>query len=146
MLHIGDKTVQLFHSPGHTPDCIAAYVVEDKVLFASDTVLPTPTIFDGDVDALIQSLERLKEWSVESIVQGHGEVILRGEVVDRLNQGVAYLEKIHKLVRRAVVEGRPRESLLKINIESCGLSRIPLNGVVQQLHTANLLSLYDRMT
>jgi glyoxylase-like metal-dependent hydrolase (beta-lactamase superfamily II) len=144
-LHIGDKTVQLFHSPGHTPDCIAAYVVEDKVLFASDTILPTPTIFDGDVETLIQSLEQLKEWSIESVVQGHGEVILRGEVVDRLDQSVVYLEKIQKLVSQAVAQGKSRESLLDINIESCGLSRIPLNGLVQQLHTANLLSLYDRM-
>jgi hypothetical protein len=33
----------------------------------------------------------------------------------------------------------------EISIESCGKSRIPLNGLVQQLHAANLLSLYDRM-
>jgi hypothetical protein len=32
----------------------------------------------------------------------------------------------------------------EITIESCGKSRIPLNGLVQQLHTANLYSLYDR--
>jgi cyclase len=145
-LHIGKKTVQLFHSPGHTPDSIAAYVVEDKVLFAADTVLPTPAILDGDLETLIESLERLKKRPIDSIVQGHGEIILRGEVIARLDQGVAYLEKIHDLVSEAIAEGRPRDSLLEIGIESCGLSRIPLNGLVQQLHTANLLALYDRMT
>ena len=145
-LHLGNKTLQLFHSPGHTPDSIAAYVVEDKVLLASDTMLPVPTIFDGDLDSLVQSLEGLKGLATESIVQGHGEVILRGEVEDRIDQSVAYLQKIHNLVSEAVAEGRPRDSLETIDIESCGLSRIPLNGLVQQLHTINLLALYDQLT
>jgi glyoxylase-like metal-dependent hydrolase (beta-lactamase superfamily II) len=144
-LHLGGKTLQLFHSPGHTPDSIAALVVEDKVLFASDTILPVPTIFDGDLDTLVQSLERLKELPIDSIVQGHGEVILRGEVADRIDQAVAYLNRIHDLVDETIAEGRPRDSLHENDIESCGLSRIPLNGLVQQLHTANLVALYDRL-
>lgn len=143
-LHLGSKTLQLFHSPGHTADSIAAFVVEDKVLFASDTLLPVPTIFDGDLDTLVQSLERLKELPIESIVQGHGEVILRGEVTDRIDEAVAYLHTISHLVGDAIAKDHPRDTLLKSDIESCGLSRIPLNGLVQQLHIANLLALYDR--
>ena len=144
-LHLGGKTLQLFHSPGHTPDSIATFVVDDKVLFASDTVLPVPTIFDGDLDTLVLSLDRLKELPIESIVQGHGEVILRGEVSDRIDQAVGYLHRIHNLVDETIAAGQPRDSLLENDIESCGLSRIPLNGLVQQLHIANLVSLYDRM-
>jgi glyoxylase-like metal-dependent hydrolase (beta-lactamase superfamily II) len=145
-LHSGKKTMELFHSPGHTPDSIAVHVVEDKVLFAADTVLPVPTIFDGDLETLIESIKRLKELPIESIVQGHGEVILRGEVRDRLDQSVAYLETINDIVSQTIAKDKPRDSLLEIDIESCGLSRIPLNGLVQQLHTANLLALFDRMT
>lgn len=144
-LHLGEKTLRLFHSPGHTPDSIAGYVVEDRVLFAADTILPVPTIFDGDLDTLVQSLERLKGLPIESVVQGHGDVILRGEVTDRIDQAVSYLRRIHDLVSEAIADDRPRESLLESDIESFGLSRIPLNGLVQQLHTTNLLSLYDRM-
>jgi len=144
-LHLGKKTLQLFHSPGHTPDSIGVYVVEDKVLFAADTMLPVPTIFDGDLDTLVDSLEQLKELPIESIVQGHGEVILRGEVTARIDEGVTYLRRIEDLVSQAVAEERPKKSLLEFDIESCGLSRIPLNGLVQQLHAANLLALYDRL-
>jgi cyclase len=144
-LHLGNKTLQLFHSPGHTPDSIGVYVVEDKVLFAADTLLPVPTVFDGDLETLINSLEQLKGWPIESIVQGHGEVILRGEVTARIDEGVAYLRRIETLVSQALADDQPKESLLEFDIESCGLSRIPLNGLVQQLHTANLLALYDRM-
>jgi cyclase len=145
-LHLGDKTVRLFHSPGHTPDTIAAYVVEDKLLFASDNMLPVPTIFDGDLETLVNSLQRLKELPIETVVQGHGEVILRGEVADRIDEAVAYLHRIQNLVSKIAAQGGSRESLREHDIESCGLSRIPLNGLVQQLHMANLVALYDRMT
>jgi cyclase len=143
-LHLGDKTVQLFHSPGHTLDSIAVHVLEDRVLFASDTMLPVPTIFDGDLDILVQSLERLRELPIDSVVQGHGEVILRGEVGSRIDQAVEYLYTIRDIVDEAIAEEKPRESLLEHDIESCGLSRIPLNGLVQDLHLTNLLALYDR--
>jgi cyclase len=143
-LHLGKKTLQLFHSPGHTPDSIAVLVVEDRVLFASDTMLPVPTIFDGDLDTLVRSLEQLKEYPIESIVQGHGEVILRGEVADRIDEAVRYLSTIRDLVDESIAKDSPRESLLEHGIESCGLSRIPLNGLVQELHLANLFALYDR--
>jgi cyclase len=143
-LHLGKKTLQLFHSPGHTVDSIGVFLVEDRVLFASDTILPIPTIFDGDLAALVQSLERLRELPIESIVQGHGEVILRGEVSDRIDQAVTYLQKIEHLVEDALDKGQPRDSLHQHDIESCGLSRIPLNGLVQDLHMANLMALYDQ--
>jgi glyoxylase-like metal-dependent hydrolase (beta-lactamase superfamily II) len=108
-------------------------------------MLPVPTIFDGDLETLVKSLERLKDLPIESVVQGHGEVILRGEVSDRIDEAVTYLYRIQDLVSEAVAEGRPQESLHEHDIESCGLSRIPLNGLVQQLHMANLMALYSRM-
>ena len=145
-LHIGQKTMRLIHCPGHTPDSIVTYVEEDKTLFAADAILPVPTIFDGDLETLTQSLERLKDLAIDNIVQGHGEVILRGEVTARIDRAIKYLQDIHKLVSDAINAGEPREQMLQANIEDCGLSRIPLNGVVQQLHVANLLSLYDKMS
>jgi cyclase len=146
VLHLGEKTLRLFHSPGHTPDSIAAFVVEDRVLFAADTMLPVPTIFDGDLNSLAQSLEALRNLPIESVVQGHGEVILRGEVGDRIDESLAYLLKIDKLANEAVAKGRTLDDLLAHDIESCGLSRIPLNGLVQELHLANLHALYTRKT
>jgi len=142
-LHLGGKTVRLIHSPGHTPDSIVAYVKEDKVLFASDTVMPVPVIADGDLDEMIESLEKLHALKVENMVQGHGEVILRGEVPVAIDRSIAYLRMIRELVAEAVADGQPRASLQEISIEDCGLSRIPLNGLVQPLHMANLFVLYD---
>lgn len=145
-LHMGNKTLQLLHAPGHTPDSLVVYVKEDKIIFCADTVMPVPFIVDGDPKAFVESLKMIRGLSLENVVQGHGEVVLRGEINEAIDSSVRYLETIQIKVSKAVAAQKPREAMREISIESCGKSRIPLNGLVQQLHTANLLSLYDRMT
>jgi glyoxylase-like metal-dependent hydrolase (beta-lactamase superfamily II) len=145
-LRLGNKTLQFIHSPGHTMDSLVVYIKEDKILFAADTVMPVPYIVDGDPKAFVESLRMVRGLSLENIVQGHGEVVLRGEINETLDSSVRYLEAIQSRVAKAVATKKPRESMREISIESCGKSRIPLNGLVQQLHVANLLSLYDRLS
>jgi glyoxylase-like metal-dependent hydrolase (beta-lactamase superfamily II) len=146
ILHLGDRTMQLIPLPGHTSDSIGVYVQEDKILFAGDAVMPVPYIVEGDRAAMIDSLRAIGQLSLENIVQGHGEVILRGEVEEAIETSILYLETIYEKVKEAVEAGAPPESVAEINIEQCGKSRIPLNGLVQHLHEANLLYLYDLMT
>lgn len=145
-LRLGDRTMRLIHLPGHTPDSIGVYVEEDKILFAGDAVMPIPYIVGGDREAMMNSLRIIGQLSLENIVQGHGEVILRGEVEQALKSSIFYLETIYEKVKEAVEAGAPPELVAEIDIEQCGKSRIPLNGLVQQLHEANLLHLYDLMT
>ncbi|MEE8389564.1 MAG: MBL fold metallo-hydrolase [Anaerolineae bacterium] len=150
-LRLGRRSVRLIHAPGHTRDSVMVYVEDDRALFASDTVMPVPSIVDGDADALRVSLQKIAELPIENMIQGHGEVILRGEVKGMVEISLAYLDTIEAEVARAIEidqgggRGEGWESLQWHSIESCGLSRIPLNGLVQQIHVANLLALYDRM-
>ena len=144
-LQLAGKVMRLIHVPGHTKDSIAVYLEDDRVLFASDTVMPVPSIVDGDLETLKVSLAKVAELPIENLVQGHGEVILRGEVQDVIKASLKYLDTIESKVAKAIKSGKGAESLYQVSIESCGLSRIPLNGLVQQIHTANLLALYDRM-
>ena len=143
-LRMGNKTLQLLHSPGHTQDSIVVYIKEDRILFAADTVMPVPYIVDGNPKPFVESLRMIRALSLENVVQGHGEVVLRGEINETIDSSVRYLETIQAKVAKAIAADKPREAMREISIESCGKSRIPLNGLVQQLHTANLLSLYDR--
>lgn len=144
-LQLAGKVVRLIHAPGHSADLVMVYVEDDRVLFAADTVMPVPSIVDGDGEALRVSLQKVAELSVENMVQGHGEVILRGEVQDVVRASLAYLDAIEAKVAKAIKSKKGKEALQRDSIESCGLSRIPLNGLVQQIHVANLLALYDRM-
>ena len=145
-LHLGKKTLQLFHTPGHSPDSLSVLLKEDRILFAGDMMMPLPYIADGDLDAMIRSLQAIPAMGLENVVQGHGEVVLRGEIDEAVRSNVRYLEAARKKVQQLVKRRKPREAVREIAIESCGKSRIPLNGLVAQLHTANLLALYDRLT
>jgi glyoxylase-like metal-dependent hydrolase (beta-lactamase superfamily II) len=141
-LRLGNKTIQMWHTPGHSPDSIVCLVREDRVLFASDTLMPVPYFVDGDYDDFVQSLESLRNNNFENVVQGHGEVILRGEIEEKIQSDLDYLAAVKRHVEVARSRTDAEKYLDDVDIESCGKSRIPLNGSVQQLHQANLRALY----
>jgi hypothetical protein len=62
-----------------------------------------------------------------------------------VRSNLKYLDSVRRKVEQMVRRGRPRDAVRDIDIESCGKSRIPLNGLVTQLHTANMLAMYDRL-
>ncbi len=144
-VHLGKKTLQLFATPGHSADSISVLLKEDRILFAGDMMMPLPYIVDGDVDDMVRSLQSIPTMGLENVVQGHGEVILRGEIDEAVRSNLRYLDNLRKKVEAVVRRKKPREAAREITIESCGKSRIPLNGLVSQLHTANCLALYDRL-
>ena len=142
-IYLGGKTVRLEHTPGHSPDLISTMVVNDRILFASDNVMPVPTMFDGSYDDLVKSLNDMLTLSLDIVVRGHGEVILRGELSEVIKSDLDYLTNIKNIVEDLVNQGQPIASLERVSIESCGKSRIPLNGFVTDLHQANLRKLFN---
>jgi len=145
LLRLGNKTLQLFHAPGHSPDGLAVYVREDRILFTGDAMMPIPYVVDGDVDQAVATLQRIQDLSVETIVPGHGVPILRGEAPDVIQGHINYLNAIVREVRRHIQQKKPREALREIDVESCGIPRIALNGLAPQLHQRNLFALYQRL-
>jgi glyoxylase-like metal-dependent hydrolase (beta-lactamase superfamily II) len=145
LLRLGEKTIHLMHAPGHSQDGIIVHVREDKVLVASDVVTPVPLIVRGDREALVESLELIKTLNLENVIQGHGGVLLRGEIEETVDSNIDYLACLERQVQKLVEEGAPRSDSRKIEIESCGKSRIPIGGLVQRLHQANAESLYDEL-
>lgn len=144
-LHLGKKTLTLTHSPGHSPDSITVLVKEDRILFAGDTVMPLPFFVDGSIDDLMRSIQIIPPLGLENIIQGHGEVILRGEIDEAIRSNLRYLDSLRKKVDKHIAKKKPRELLGAIDIESCGKSRVPLSGLVGKLHELNVYALYDSM-
>jgi glyoxylase-like metal-dependent hydrolase (beta-lactamase superfamily II) len=145
LLRLGEKTIHLMHAPGHSPDGIMIHAREDKVLVASDVVTPVPFVARGNPDQLIRSLKLIKTLNLENAIQGHGGVLLRGEIDETADKNITYLKTAVRKVQSVVDKGLPRSALQEIDIESCGLSRIPLGGLVQRLHQANLDYLYSEL-
>lgn len=145
-LHVGKKTISLLHTPGHSSDSISVYVREDKVLFAGDLVMPVPYIVGGDRQAMRASLRLINGLALDNIVQGHGSVLLRGEIPEALRTSYRYLDTIEKRVQAILDRGLPKSALAQVDVEKCHKSRIPLNGMVEALHQNNLAHLYDELS
>ena len=142
-LDLGERRVRLLYVPGHTSDSIAVLVEGAKVLFAGDTIMPVPYIRWGDWRQYQESLLRLRSLKANTVVQGHGEILLRGEMLESIDTSVAYLDRISGAVEELVAKGAGHEELARIGIEACGKSRVPLHGLVVQLHEDNLEHLYS---
>lgn len=141
-LDIGGTRFKLRTSPGHSPDSIVCLLEEEEVLFAADTVMPIPYFVDGSFADFMDSLTRLLEREYENIVQGHGEIILRGEVPEKIASDLDYLRRLDEAVAVALDEGQD-DIENRVSLTHCGKSRVLLNGVVQQLHQQNIRALVD---
>ena len=125
-------------------DGIGIYIVEDEVLFAGDVWMPIPHIVDGDSDTMKESLRKIESLTIENVVQGHGEVILRGEVYTSIEDRINYLDTIQKIADEASKDDFPGEYLKEKTIEICGKSRILLGGAAEEIHQQNLRHLYRK--
>ncbi len=141
-LRVGKKNLILMPTPGHSRDGVSVLVEEDRVLFAGDAFLPLPYIVDGDMDELAATIKRIGKMGLENIVQGHGDIILRGEIDDSVKENLGYLSAVRKAVRTAAKRRNPQDALALIDIESCGKSRVYLAGLAEELHRRNVRALY----
>ena len=144
-LRIGKKTLTMISFPGHSPDNIGVVVEEDRVLFAGDIFMPIPYIVDGDADEMVLSLKEIGIMGLENVVQGHGDIVLRGEVEISIKDNLAYLSAIRRAVRKSARRKYPWDLLEDIGVEECGKSRVLIGGLAEDLHSRNLFALYEHL-
>lgn len=137
---LGEFRFTLRASPGHSPDSIICLVQDEDILFAADTVMPIPYFADGSFEDLERSLGLLLDQEYENIVQGHGDIILRGEAPAKIASDLEYLRCLSEAVGNALAEGHQNIED-SIPLEACGKSQVLLNGAVQQLHQQNIRAL-----
>lgn len=140
-LYLGEKSFELWRTPGHSPDSIVCLVQEDRVLLAADTLMPIPYFVGGSFEDYLASLNGLRSGNFENVVQGHGDVILKGEIEEKIDSDLEYLDTLRSAVDTALTSHDPDSALNAIDIERCGKSRILLNGAAEQLHRQNVLAL-----
>jgi glyoxylase-like metal-dependent hydrolase (beta-lactamase superfamily II) len=145
-LRVGKKNLILSPAFGHSHDGISVLVEEDRILFAGDSFMPVPHVVDGDVDDNIASIKQIPKLGLENIVQGHGDIILRGEIDAAVKENVNYLTAIKKSVKSISKRKNAAELLEEITIEECGKSRVYLGGLAEALHQSNLRALLYKMT
>jgi cyclase len=144
-IRVDRRTLRMVRMPGHTMDAIGVLIEEDRVLFSGDVMMPLPYLVDGDYDAMVETLKRIPKMKLENLVQGHGGIILRGEVPKKVKENLNYLACIRREVRQAAKRVNWEAYLERIDVESCGKSRILLNGTVEALHRRNMVALFHQL-
>jgi glyoxylase-like metal-dependent hydrolase (beta-lactamase superfamily II) len=76
VVHGGDLTLKLIHTPGHTPDHVAVWIPEIRTCLAVDAVeFPIPEVWSSDpadLRALVGSLKRIRDLQADYVVLAHG--------------------------------------------------------------------------
>lgn len=143
-LRVGKKNLILLPAAGHSEDGVAVLVEEDRVLFAGDAFMPLPYIVDGDIDEIASSIKKMGRMGLENIVQGHGDIILRGEIDAAVKENLAYLANIKKFAKSAAKRKAESDPLEGAGLEVSGKSRVYLGGLAEALHKRNMLELVNR--
>jgi len=78
-LNLGDFSLDVIHTPGHTSGSICLY--QDGILFSGDTIFAGGNIgrtdLGGDNKDLLSSIKKLNQLEVEIVYPGHGEIIAK---------------------------------------------------------------------
>ncbi|MBI5297137.1 MAG: MBL fold metallo-hydrolase [Chloroflexi bacterium] len=144
-LRVGKKNLIMSPAVGHSGDGISVLVEEDRVLFAGDAFMPLPYVVDGDLEENMATIKKIGRMGLENIIQGHGDIILRGEIDAAVKENLNYLTAIRKAAKTAARRRAPDEFLETVKIEECGKSRVYLGGLAQTLHERNLRALVVQM-
>src|SRR5450432_1595239 len=99
-IDLGNREVQVKHlGRGNTPGDAIVYLPKEKILVAGDLLVhPIPYTYDGYPAEWIQTLRKMAQLDVETIVPGHGPVL----------HGKVYLNLVADLFQSAVDQVRER--------------------------------------
>lgn len=137
-LYLGDHTLQLINLPGHTPSEVAVYVPEEKVVFTGDNMnLAIPIFVESHPYAWLDSLKRIQEMDVDTVVPGHGEVCRKEDIAQMIESIEYWIQSI----KAAIDKGMSLDQTLK-NVTMAerypGLAEDPQAGGMMRMSQSNL--------
>lgn len=112
-------SIEVVHTPGHASNHLCFILKEEKLIFTGDHIMNGSTVVigppDGNMKQYIQSLEKLKDYDIEKIAPGHGELLENPhEVADWIiNHRLEREKKVFQALREAT-KGTPDTLVEKV--------------------------------
>jgi hydroxyacylglutathione hydrolase len=95
-IDVGNYSFRIFHTPGHTSGCISIIETTHGLLFSADNVFAGGTLSyiaeSGSVGDYIDSLMRLRCFSLQALYPGHGKISLAP--LDDIDHAIANAQKL----------------------------------------------------
>ena len=123
-LNLGDRYLEVLHTPGHSPGHIAIVDEESGVAILGDAVLgETVALTDGSpafpptyrsVDPYRATIRNLKGRAPVAISPAHGPVLVGGDMQAFLDLSLAYADRVEAVALDAVTSASGPVSLLEI--------------------------------
>ena len=99
-IDLGGLTLEVIHTPGHSPGHLAVYIPEADLLFAADVDLTPFGPFYGhdfaDIEEFLNSIGRLRQLNAKIVTTGHAGPF-KGPVIEKFD---AYAEIIYRRDQR----------------------------------------------
>jgi glyoxylase-like metal-dependent hydrolase (beta-lactamase superfamily II) len=143
-LEVGGTRFVLRHvGPSHTPEDLAVYLPEQKVLFAGDLVFRGRVPFVGQADSRrwIDALDRMLAFQAEVIVPGHGPASRDGAADLQLTRD--YLEHLRRSMGEAARQLEPFEEAYA-RTDWSRFERLPLFKAANRINAYNTYLLMER--
>lgn len=137
----GELTLELFVTPGHTPDHLAIYIPEIATLLAADggeLPFPLARTVDG-LPTLRQSLARMAALNPKTVLYCHAPVTIGPQL---LRDNLAYFDALEAHCRRALAQGVPADPPADADVAA--LVDFPFEQAVQAGEYADFLNDHHR--
>jgi hydroxyacylglutathione hydrolase len=144
------QTLRVIHTPGHSPGSISLHYLQDQALFTGDAIpLGGGLPIYANIPTTVQSVRKLKAIpGIQALFSSWHEPQRGEKVYQTMDEALAYMQKIHDLVRRETASAPAldsREMSLRI-LKHLGLPESMLSPNVistiqahmQESHRANL--------
>ncbi|MBH1966407.1 MAG: MBL fold metallo-hydrolase [Comamonadaceae bacterium] len=128
--------------PAHTPEDLALYVPESKVLYAGDLVFRSRIPFVGQADSRnwIASLDRLLKFDAAVVVPGHGPASTQARQDMEMTRD--YLVYLRKVMGQAAQEMTPFDEAYKA-VDWTAFEHLPLFGAANRMNAYNTYLLME---
>ncbi|WP_026690995.1 MBL fold metallo-hydrolase [Alteribacter aurantiacus] len=102
-LDLGNRNLQIYHTPGHSPGHVAIFDMKKGYLFSGDLIYDETPIYaffpSTSPEDLVRSLDRMANLTeVKKIYGGHNSIGLDSDILDEVKELTTYLKK-YELIR-----------------------------------------------
>lgn len=100
ILDLGDRTLQVIHTPGHSPGHCCFYEQDRRWLYSGDLIYKGclyafyPTT---DPQLFYNSVRRVQKYEISRVLPGHHQLSIPGSMIDEIEAAFAQIERNGKL-------------------------------------------------
>jgi hydroxyacylglutathione hydrolase len=95
-IDLGNYSLRIFHTPGHTSGCISIVEATQGLLFSADSVFAGGTLSyiaeSGSIGDYIDSLTRLRCFGLQALYPGHGRISMKP--IGDIDSAIANAQKL----------------------------------------------------